>query len=133
MSTTEFLGSLATTQPRFTATLVVPTPPVAPATAITMLPRDFVSPRPKRRSRIRSRAPTKSSMRTGFGRNSLAPARIARRISDPSLDPLTTSTLQFGDVWLSCSTSCNARSGSLSSETRPMSGCVCATTSEKNS
>ena len=60
------VGSAARTQPRLTARLVVPTPPVAPATAITVLPRSSVSPRPKRWSPIRSSAATRSSIRTGW-------------------------------------------------------------------
>ena len=83
-------------QPRFTARLVEPTPPVAPATAMTVLPRDR-SPCPKRCAPIRSRADTRSSIRTGCGRNSFTPLRIARRIRFPSVDELITTMLHSGD------------------------------------
>ena len=71
------------TSSRFTATLVVPTPPMEPATAMTWLPRGRFSPRPNRRSLIRPKAPKRSSIRTGCVKNSLALARIAPSVKLP--------------------------------------------------
>ena len=111
----------------------MPTPPMAPATAITWLPRGRFSPRPKRRSPIRPRAARRSSIRTGWVRNSLAPARSACKIKLPSFDELTTSTAQSGEATARRATSSSAFCGSASMATRPMSGLVWATTSAKNS
>ena len=55
-----------------------------------------MSPWPKRWLLIRSSAPTRSSIRSGWVRNSFTPARIARKISEPSVDELTTRMLQVG-------------------------------------
>ena len=120
-------------QPRLTARLVVPTPPMAPATAMIWLPRGRVSPEANRRSLIRPNAASKSSIRTGWVRNSFAPARIARKINCPSFEELTTSTAQSGEVSLKRPIRLRALAGSASRPIMPMSGLVWATTSAKNS
>ena len=82
--------SAARAQPRFTARLVVPTPPVAPATAITVQPCGLPGLLPSRCRATRCNAAATSSALSGWVRNSLAPARIARRIRLPSVELLVT-------------------------------------------
>ena len=106
---------------------------MAPATAMTWQPRGLFSPCPNRRSLIRPKAPSRSSIRTGWVRNSLAPARSACRIKLPSFDELTTSTAQSGESGGQLAHQIQAFCGSASMATRPMSGLVWATTSAKNS
>ena len=75
---------------RLTASDVQPTPPAAPVTAITCGPPRDPAPAPgSRRGQTRSTVSSSSAPETGSGRNSRAPARIARRMivaswSDPA-------------------------------------------------
>ena len=119
---TELASLAARTQPRLTARLVDPTPPVAPRRRSSDT-RAIRLPSATRCAPIRSRASTNSSMPTGWVRNSLAPARMALRINCPSVLLLTTRMLHSGDAsrrfWISCS----ALPGSVSMPMTPISGC----------
>ena len=95
-SATVLAGLAARIQPRFTATLVQPTPPDAPATAIMREFRLLPSEPPNLAWLMRPRAPINSSRLTGSVRNSFAPARMAFRMRWPSLLLLTASKTQSG-------------------------------------
>ena len=105
-------GSSASSHPRLTARLVEPTPPVEPLTVITR------QAPPAARSPKRVRAITLQGVgqvvrRTGWVRNSFAPARMVRRIRLPSVELLATSRAVSGLALDSSSTRAIASSGSL--------------------
>ena len=85
-------------QPRFTARLVVPTPPMAPATAITWLPRGRCLASPETPIVDPSQRGQQVFDPDGLGEEFLGPARSACRIRLPSFDELTTNTAQLGDA-----------------------------------
>jgi len=110
-------------------------PPMAPATAITRLPRRRLSPpRPKRRSPIRPNAASRSSIFSGWVRNSLAPR--PERLQDQAAVVGRTDDQdgrQSGEAAANRSHQASAFLAIGIDGHQSISGLVCATTSAKNS